>query len=107
MGIEFEIEKFEKRLVNLASSIQENQEKRQAFLLTLISVLSGWEASSHLLDQANSIKTWLGWTNFTFYFALFLLIASLAVILMEYLFPIHAQKFRKKTLRLWKKLLKK
>jgi hypothetical protein len=33
LGIEDEIETFEKRLGNLAASIQEQQEKRQAFLL--------------------------------------------------------------------------
>ncbi|MGR6087718.1 MAG: hypothetical protein ACU4F9_06065 [Arcticibacter sp.] len=106
MGIDFEIDKFEKRLINLASTIQENQEKRQAFLLTLISVLSGWEAAGHLINQTNSLKQWLGWSEPSFYSLIFSLIFVLGIILIEYLFPIHAQKARKKIIKIWDKYVK-
>jgi hypothetical protein len=106
LGIDAEIEKFEKRLGNLAASIQENQEKRQAFLLTLISVISGWTAAKDIMNQLVDFRVRLGWNALPYYSLLSVVITSLIIILIEYLFPLHAQKIRKRISRYWKKQMK-
>jgi hypothetical protein len=96
LGIEDEIETFEKRLGNLAASIQEQQEKRQAFLLTIISVISAFDAAESILESVGKAQEALGWPAALFYPVLVVLIIAVAVFLVKYLFPLLAEKIEHK-----------
>jgi hypothetical protein len=96
LGIEDEIETFEKRLGNLAASIQEQQEKRQAFLLTIISVISAFDAAESILESVGKAQEALGWPAVLFYLVLLILIIAVAVFLVKYLFPLLAEKIELK-----------
>jgi hypothetical protein len=96
LGIEDEIETFEKRLGNLAASIQEQQEKRQAFLLTIISVISAFDAAESILESVGKAQVALGWPAALFYPMLVVLIIAVAVFLVKYLFPLLAEKIEHK-----------
>jgi hypothetical protein len=96
LSIEEEIETFEKRLGNLAASIQEQQEKRQAFLLTIISVISAFDAAESIPESIGKAQEALGWPAALFYPVLVVLIIAVAVFLVKYLFPLLAEKIERK-----------
>ena len=92
LGVNEEIEVFEKRLSNLASTIQEDQEKRQAFLLTLISVISAFDATETIMGSIENARDCLDWSAFLFYPIFILLLLTAATFVLRYLFPRHAKK---------------
>lgn len=95
LNIDDEINQFEKRLGNLATSIQEEQEKRQATLLGLVSVLTGLSSANDILNILEKIRLQLSWSAGIFYTLLSLLAAMLAIPLLAYLFPENAKKLKK------------
>jgi hypothetical protein len=95
MSIDEEIATFEKRLGSLATSIQEQQEKRQAFLLTIISVISAIDAVEGILAGMKQIQVKLGWSSWTFFSALIIILLTITYFLVGYLFPLHAQKIKR------------
>ena len=103
LSIEEEIDTFEKRLGNLATSIQEQQEKRQAFLLTIISVISAAEAVEGIFVGLNQVQEKLGWSSLAFYFILILILLTAAYFVLGYLFPLHAQKLKRKMQKFFEK----
>ena len=96
MSIEEEIDTFEKRLGSLASSIQEQQEKRQAFLLTIISVVTAIDAVEGILAGLGQAQEILGWSDIPFYSTLIMAILIVGYFLLGYLFPLLAQKLKRK-----------
>jgi hypothetical protein len=107
MSIDEEIATFEKRLGSLATSIQEQQEKRQAFLLTIISVISAIDAVEGILAGLNQVQEKLGWSSIPFWTALLLTLLVAGYFLVGYLFPLHAQKLKRKFNKLIEKRPKK
>lgn len=98
LGVNEEIEVFEKRLSNLASTIQEDQEKRQAFLLTLISVISALDATETIMGSIENTRVRLDWIMFLFYSIFILLLLTGAAFVLKYLFP-HLTKKVERYLR--------
>jgi hypothetical protein len=96
LRIEDEIITFEKRLGSLAASIQEQQEKRQAFLLTLISVVSTFEAIDTIANWLNQTQAKSGINKPLFYALLGFITLILAYLLVLYLFPLLSQKINRK-----------
>jgi hypothetical protein len=95
LGIDGEIEQFRDRLSSLATAIQEQQEKRQAALLTIISLVSSISAVKPIFDTVVAVKEWLGWSTPIFIsaasaFALLVLFLGLVI-----LFPLHYKKLKK------------
>jgi hypothetical protein len=103
LHIEEEIITFEKRLGSLATSIQEQQEKRQAFLLTLISVVSSFEAVDTINAWLDKTQVGLGLSKPIFYSTIFLVFLILGYLLVQYLFPLITHKFKRKIKRFFKK----
>lgn len=101
LGIDTEIEKFEKRLTAIAANVQENQEKRQAFLLTLISVVSSFSAAKDIVQTLNHAQEWLGWSNELFYSALAVFVIATGYALFSFLFPLTAKRFKRKWEKFW------
>jgi hypothetical protein len=97
LGVNEEIEVFEKRLSNLASTIQEDQEKRQAFLLTLISVISALDATEAIMGSIENVRARLEWGMFSFYSIFIILLLTGATFVLRYLFPHHAKKVERYT----------
>jgi len=97
LGVNEEIEVFEKRLSNLASTIQEDQEKRQAFLLTLISVISALDATEAIMGSIENVRARLEWSMFSFYSIFIILLLTGATFVLRYLFPHHAKKVERYT----------
>ena len=96
MGVEDEIHQFEKRLKNLAQSIQEQQEKRQAFLLTLISGISSLQAIDTIGPAIVGLHVKSGIPLGSFIFLTSLLLVIVGIFLVRFLFPLLYEKFRKK-----------
>ncbi|NBP05964.1 MAG: hypothetical protein EBV15_07055, partial [Bacteroidetes bacterium] len=96
LGIDIEIEQFEKRLGKLAASIQEVQEKRQAALLGLVSLLTGLSSVKGILDILEKLRLWVHWSSGLFYTMLVMLVLFLSVPILAYLFPESAKKIRRK-----------
>ena len=95
LGIDGEIEQFRDRLSSLATAIQEQQEKRQAALLTIISLVSSISALKPIFDTVVAVKEWLGWSTPIFIsaasaFSLLVLFLGLVI-----LFPLHYRKLKK------------
>ena len=96
LNIDDEINHFEKRLGSLATKIQEDQEKRQATLLGLVSVLTGLSSFSDIIDLLEKLRSQIGWSNGLFYASLVFVLVSLAVPVLIYLFPESAKKIKRK-----------
>jgi hypothetical protein len=96
LNIDDEINHFEKRLGSLATKIQEDQEKRQATLLGLVSVLTGLSSFSDIIDLLEKLRSQIGWSNGLFYASLVFVLVILAVPVLIYLFPESAKKIKRK-----------
>lgn len=99
LGIEQEIKQFEKRLNSLAANIQEEQEKRQAALLGIISVISSISAIEPIVETVEEVREYTGLGNVFFYVLLSMVLLTVAVPILSFLFPHYAKK-------IWKKLNK-
>jgi hypothetical protein len=98
LNLENEIDFFENRIGNLANSIQDKQEKRQALLLGIISILSSISAIEPIIELLNNTRDWLGWSNFLFYTLLLLFVILIGMPIMIYLFPGFYKKIKNKWL---------
>jgi len=96
LGIDDEVAQFEKRLIGLATHLQEEQEKRQATLLGIISLLTGLSSANDIIDLLEGGRNSLGLQSTVFYGLLLLLIILLAMPLLAYLFPTATRKLMKK-----------
>ena len=67
MGIDDEIEHFESRLNSLATKIQEDQDKRQAILLGVISALSSISAIEPIISVLDNFQKSSGMSIIVFY----------------------------------------
>lgn len=92
LGIEKEIEQFEKRLNALASNIQEEQEKRQAALLGIISIISSISAIEPIKEYTEKVREFSGLENTLFYILLSIISIVVAIAILSYLFPHYAKK---------------
>ncbi len=92
LNIDNEIEHFEKRLGGLATSIQEDQEKRQATLLAIVSVLTGLSSVSDIFELLEKFRALTGLHTPLFYTLLVLLLIIIAIPALAYLFPNYAKK---------------
>jgi hypothetical protein len=99
LEIDVEVAHFEKRLVGLATRIQEDQQKRQATLLGIVSFVTGLSSFKDILDLLESGRSALGWPSVAFYFTLTLVFFLLAIPALTYLFP----DLTKKAIRKFKK----
>jgi hypothetical protein len=99
LEIDVEVAHFEKRLVGLATRIQEDQQKRQATLLGIVSFITGLSSFKDILDLLESGRSALGWPSVAFYFTLTLVFFLLAIPALTYLFP----DLTKKAIRKFKK----
>jgi hypothetical protein len=96
LNIDDEINHFEKRLGSLATKIQEDQEKRQATLLGLVSVLTGLSSSSDIIILIDKLRSQIGWSNRLFYTSLIFIVLTLSIPILIYLFPESAKKIKRK-----------
>ena len=87
MGIDNEIEHFESRLDSLATKIQEDQDKRQAMLLGVISALSSISAIEPIISILDNFQKSSGISIIVFYSIFSLLVVSLALGVLAFLFP--------------------
>lgn len=87
MGIDNEIEHFESRLDSLATKIQEDQDKRQAMLLGVISALSSISAIEPIISILDNFQKSSGISISVFYSIFSLLVVSLALGVLAFLFP--------------------
>lgn len=87
LKIDEELKSFEERLTKLSDTIQEDQNRRQGFLLTIISVLSSFEAVNIILGQVDNIQKQTGISLGLFYTILCLLVFSAGVVLFRFLYP--------------------
>ena len=87
MGIDDEIEHFESRLNSLATKIQEDQDKRQAILLGVISALSSISAIEPIISVLDNFQKSSGMSIIVFYSIFSLLVLSLALGVLAFLFP--------------------
>ncbi|MFM8837434.1 MAG: hypothetical protein ACKOHH_02250, partial [Bacteroidota bacterium] len=67
LDIDDEVAQFEKRLVGLATRLQEQQEKRQATLLGLISGVTALSSAGDIWNLMEGFRGNLGWTAMAFY----------------------------------------
>jgi hypothetical protein len=87
LKIDEELKSFEERLTKLSDTIQEDQNRRQGFLLTIISVLSSFEAVNIILGQVDNIQKQTGIGLGLFYTILCLLVLSAGLALFRFLYP--------------------
>jgi hypothetical protein len=95
LGIDEEVAHFEKRLGSLATSIQEDQEKRQATLLGIVSLLTGLSSVSDIFTLLKKFRELTGLQPPLFYTLLVLLLLMIAIPVLAYLFPANAKKVRR------------
>jgi hypothetical protein len=101
LGVEEEIQLFEKRLGSLAQSIQEQQEKKQAVLLTIISVLSSLQAVDPILGFFNKTKQLSGIPEVLFWILFGFILVVLGGLAFWFFLPFT---FRKVIKRIKKKI---
>jgi hypothetical protein len=93
LDIDDEVAQFEKRLVGLATRLQEQQEKRQATLLGLISAVTALSSAGDIFGLLEGFRGTLQWTVSTFYTLLVLLVLAVGLPALAYLFPELTRKF--------------
>jgi hypothetical protein len=64
--------------------------------LTIISVISAFDAAESILESVGKAQEALGWPSALFYPVLAVLIIAVAVFLVKYLFPLLAEKIERK-----------
>ncbi len=96
LGIEEEIKSFEKRLVSLAANIQEEQQKRQALLLGIISIITSIGAAEPFLEYAESIRSTLDLSPGLYYTMITILAVLVAIPILAFLFPTKYKLIKKK-----------
>ena len=96
LGVEEEIKSFEKRLVSLAANIQEEQQKRQALLLGVISIITSIGAAEPFLEYAESIRSMLDLNSGLYYTLVTLLSVLVAIPILAFLFPTKYKMVKKK-----------
>ncbi len=96
LNIDDEINHFEKRLGSLATKIQEDQEKRQATLLGLVSLLTGLSSFSDIIDLLEKLRSQIGWSSGLFYASLVFVLTVLSFPVLIYLFPESVKKIKRK-----------
>lgn len=96
LNIDDEINHFEKRLGSLATKIQEDQEKRQATLLGLVSLLTGLSSFSDIIHLLEKLRSQIGWSSGLFYASLVFVLIVLSFPVLIYLFPESVKKIKRK-----------
>jgi hypothetical protein len=96
LGIDEEVKLFEKRLGSLATDIQENQSKRQAFVLGIISVITGIGSSSEIIQLLEQMRNYLHWSSTAFYILLSVIIIFISIPTFFFLYPRSAKKLKEK-----------
>ncbi len=91
-----EIDFFEHRLDNLANKIQEEQEKKQAVLLGIISVLSSISAVEPVFGMIKNTQIKSGLSPVGFYFLLFVVVLIIVFFIIQYMFARQLEKIKKK-----------
>ena len=95
LDIDDEVAQFEKRLVGLATRLQEQQQKRQAKLLGLISVVTPLSNAGDIWNLMEGFRGNLGWTAMAFYTVAGFLLLAVGLPALAYLFPELTRKFLK------------
>jgi len=95
LDIDDEVAQFEKRLVGLAARLQEQQEKRQATLLGLISAVTTLSSAGDIMNLMEGFRGNLGWTAMAFYSLAGFLLLAVGLPALAYLFPELTRKFLK------------
>ena len=90
-----EIDFFEHRLDNLANKIQEEQEKKQAVLLGIISVLSSISAVEPVFELIKNTQIKSGLSPLGFYFLLFVVVFVIIFFIIQYMFTRQLEKMKK------------
>jgi len=89
-----EIDFFEKRLNRLANIIQEEQEKRQAFFLGIISVLSSVSAFEPVFHLITNTQVNSGLSPLYFYLLLSIIVIISAYFVISYMFARQLKKIK-------------
>jgi len=95
LDIDDEVAQFEKRLVGLATRLQEQQEKRQATLLGIISGVTALSSAGDIWNLMEGFRGNLGWTAMAFYSVVGFLLLAVGLPALAYLFPELTRKFLK------------
>jgi hypothetical protein len=95
LQVDDEINHFQSRLQNVAASLQEDQERRQAFLLTVISLLSSISAIEPIYDYLEGVRNDVHFGKGAFYTIVLAIGISFSVPLLRYLFPHHSKRLIK------------
>lgn len=95
LGIEKEIQHYSERLEKLAANIQEEQERRQAFLLTFISLITTISNYDSVFTAIDNFRERVKMDITSFYIAFSFLAILIAIPTLAFLFPHHTQKLKK------------
>ena len=87
LQIDHELKQFQERINRISQAIQEKQQKRSNLLLGIVSVLATISSFGPVFGFMETIRNSLKWGKFGFYFLVSLLLISLAIPLVAYLFP--------------------
>jgi hypothetical protein len=96
MMIEDEIAHFESRIQKFANKIQEDESKRQAMLLTIISGLTSISAIQPVIDVLSTINNYLQWPIALFYGLTTLLLLLISIPVLAFIFPSHFKTIKRK-----------
>jgi hypothetical protein len=96
LDIDNEIAQFEKRLTGLATRLQEQQEKRQATLLGIISGITAISTINDFKQLSESFRVQLNWSYLSFYSLLLIILFIFGLVSFFYLFPETTRKILKK-----------
>ena len=91
LDIERELKLFQKRILRISESIKEEQQKRSNFLLGIVGIFTSIGAVQPIYDFAESSRLSFSLNPILFYFLITLLLVSLAIPVLIYLFP---QKYK-------------
>ena len=96
LGIDEEVKLFEKRLGSLTTEIQENQNKRQAVVLGILSIITGIGSSTEILQLSEQFRYYLQWNQFEYYSIIISALILLSIPTLAFLFPRHFKKLMDK-----------
>jgi hypothetical protein len=96
LDIDSELEKFQDRINRISQSIVEEKQSRTNLLLGLVGVVTSLSSIEPIFGILKSIQTYSGLGNGIFYSILSVILTSIAVPLLLYLFPDKTKQLKRK-----------
>ncbi|MEN9399148.1 MAG: hypothetical protein RL632_249 [Bacteroidota bacterium] len=95
LDIDGELKQFQDRITRISESIREQQQSRANALLGLVGIFTSIGSVLPIVNAAPKVQRWTGMNAWVFYSLVGILLISIAIPLLMYLFPEKSKKLKR------------